>query len=58
MVPVLKAASGDNEENALTIIIPKTEAIRPIEASARGKNIIPESSSVEAIAIEAIIAPQ
>ena len=51
MVPVLKAASGDNEENALTITIPKTEAIRPIEASARGKNIIPESSSVEAIAI-------
>ena len=58
MVPVLKAASGDIEENALTIIIPKTEAINPIEASARGKSIIPESSKVDAIAIEAIIAPQ
>ena len=33
-------------------------AISPIEASARGKSIIPESSNVDAIAIEAIIAPQ
>ena len=58
MVPVLKAASGDIEENAFTIIIPRTEAISPIEASARGRSIIPESSNVDAIAIEAIIAPQ
>ena len=40
------------------MIIPNTDAIRPIEASARGKSIMPESSSVEAIAIDAIIAPQ
>ena len=58
IVPVLNAASGDKEEKSLTINIPKTEATRPTEAKARGSNILPESSKVEAIAIEAIIAPQ
>ena len=58
IVPVLKATSASRDEAALTISIPRIDEIKPIEASARGKSILPESSRVAAIAIEAIIAPQ
>ena len=58
MVPVLNAVPGSALENTLTIKIPKIEASNPNEASAKGRAIIPESSIVAAIAIEAIIEPQ
>jgi hypothetical protein len=66
-VPHLIALAGEDLENNLTIIIPMMEAIRPIEAKARGKNIMPsfcvcENSEVikkvEAMAIQATIEPQ
>ena len=58
MVPVLKAVPGSAFEKILTITIPKIEASNPKEAKAKGRAIIPLSSKVAAMAIEAIIDPQ
>ena len=41
IVPHLIAFAGEDLENNLTIIIPRIDAIRPIEARASGKNIMP-----------------
>ena len=40
IVPHLIAFAGEDFENSLTITIPRIEAINPIEANAKGKNII------------------
>ena len=45
IVPHLIAFAGEDLENNLTITIPKIEAIKPIEANAKGKNIIPSLSA-------------
>ena len=62
IVPVLNAEAGERLEKTLTIIIPTIEDNRPIDAKARGKNIISDRDSVTArvpaIAIQAIIDPQ
>ena len=44
-MPHLIAFAGEDFENNLTITIPMIEAISPIEASAKGKNIIPSLSA-------------
>ena len=62
-VPERNAASGAAEERARTMMMPATDANRPILASARGKAIMALCASalramVEAIAIQAIMEPQ
>ena len=64
-MPILIAKAGDKLEKILTIIIPIIEEIKPIEAKAKGKNIISSLFStikakeeVAAIAIHATIDPQ
>ena len=67
MVPMRRAFSGDLLELALTIQMPPIEHSRPSDASASGRDIIADCppmasvvpiAMVDAIAIEAIIAPQ
>ena len=55
------AKAGEELENNLTMMMPRTEEINPIDARANGKNIIPSLSNIvsdEAIAIHATIEPQ
>ena len=41
IVPHLMAFAGEDFENNLTITMPSMDAISPIDAKAKGKNIIP-----------------
>ena len=41
IVPHLIALAGEDLENNLTMTIPTIDDIKPIEASANGRNIIP-----------------
>ncbi len=57
-VPDLRALAGAFADCILTMKIPMMDAIKPVAASPRGKNIRLSELIVYAIAIEAIIEPQ
>ena len=62
-VPLRRAASGAAEERARTMMMPATDANKPMVARARGNAIMAPccsavSAMVDAMAIQAIIEPQ